>query len=257
MKTQQLHENPFHKIVWDDQSRVIRIDWKEATSSMTGEDFKKELTLFADHVEAKKAIGILVDVAQFRHKPGPDMTEWRVKNISGRYYAGGVRRFAFLFPEGVTAPHMESSPGEKFATRTFNGAEEALAWLKAAANGDPAQIVREFLDALGAKDFKALRSLIDEKVSFKGPMDAHEGAASFIDAMRKLGPMIERINVAKVFVDGADVCAIFDFVTNQPSIGATPSAEWYRVEEGKIKSMKLFFDARPYEALFKSGATAG
>jgi len=132
MKTQQLHENPFHKIVWDDQSRVIRIDWKEATSSMTGEDFKKELTLFADHVEAKKAIGILVDVAQFRHKPGPDMTEWRVKNISGRYYAGGVRRFAFLFPEGVSAPHMESSPGEKFETRAFNGTEEAMTWLKAA-----------------------------------------------------------------------------------------------------------------------------
>jgi hypothetical protein len=132
LKTQQLHENPFHKILWDEQSRVIGVDWKEATSSMTDEDFKKELTLFADHVEAKKAIGILVDVAQFRHKPGPDMTEWRVKNISGRYYAGGLRRFAFLFPEGVTAPHMESSPGEKFATRAFNDAQEALAWLKAA-----------------------------------------------------------------------------------------------------------------------------
>ena len=134
LKTHQLHENQFHKILWDDQSRVIGIDWKEGTSSMTDEDFKKELTLFADHVEAKKAVGILVDVAQFRHKPGPDMTEWRVKNISGRYYAGGLRRFAFLFPEGVPAPPMESSPGEKFATRAFNGADEALAWLKAAAD---------------------------------------------------------------------------------------------------------------------------
>ena len=121
---------------------------------------------------------------------------------------------------------------------------------------DPASIVRKFLDALGAKDFEVLRGLIDEDLSFKGPMDAHEDAASFLRAMRNLGPMIERVNVIKVFVDGGDVCAIFDFVTNQPSIGATPSAEWYRVEEGKIKSMKLFFDARPYEALFKSGATA-
>jgi len=98
---------------------------------MTDEDFKKELTLFADHVEAKKAVGLLVDVAQFRGKPGPDMTAWRVKNISGRYYAGGLRKFAFLFPEGVSAPHMESAPGEKFATRAFNAADEAQAWLKA------------------------------------------------------------------------------------------------------------------------------
>ena len=74
--------------------------------------------------------------------------------------------------------------------------------------------------------------------------------------MRNLGPIIERVNVTKIFVDGADVCAIYDFVTNQPSISATPCAEWYRVEEGKIKSMSLFFDARPYEALFKSGATS-
>ena len=141
MKTQQLHDDTFLKILWNDESRVIGIDWKEATSSMTDEDFKKELTLFADHVEAKKSVGILVDVARFRHKQGPDMQEWRVKNISGRYYAAGLRRFAFLFPEGVSIPPImnQSSPGEKFATRTFNGAEEALAWLKAA-DGDPAPI---------------------------------------------------------------------------------------------------------------------
>lgn len=131
-KTQQLHENSFHKILWDDQSRVIGIDWKEGTSSMTDDDFKKELTLFADQVEAKKAVGMLVDVAQFRGKPTPEVNEWRVKNISGRYYAGGLRRFAFLFPEGIPAPPMQSAPGEKFATRAFNVPAEALAWLKAA-----------------------------------------------------------------------------------------------------------------------------
>ena len=133
MKTQQVHENTFHNILWDDQSHVIRLNWKEGTSSMTDADFKKELTLFADHVEAKKAHGILVDVAGFRHKPGPDLTEWRVKNISGRYYAAGVRRFAFLFPESVAnPPKMGSAPGEKFETQTFNRADDALAWLKEA-----------------------------------------------------------------------------------------------------------------------------
>ena len=134
MKTQQLHQNTFQNILWDEQSHVIRLDWKEGTSSMTGEQFKKELTLFADHVEAKKAHGILVDVAQMRHKPEPDLEDWRQKNISGRYNAAGVRRFAFLFPESVaTPPAMKSSPAEKFETRAFNNVEEALAWLKGAA----------------------------------------------------------------------------------------------------------------------------
>ena len=116
----------------------------------------------------------------------------------------------------------QSSPGEKLATRAFNRAEEALDWLNAAADRDAASIVREFLDALGAKDFKSLRALIDDGVSYHGPMNAHEGAASFITAMTNLGPMIERVDVIKVFADGCDACAIFDFVTNQPSIGATP-----------------------------------
>lgn len=135
MKTQQLHDDTFFRILWDDESRVIGIDWKEATSSMTGEDFKKELTLFAGHVEAKKALGILVDVNHFRHKMDPGLQEWRVKNISNRYSAAGVKRFAFVLPKDAPIPPMmnQSSPGESFMTRAFNGTEEAMAWLKAAA----------------------------------------------------------------------------------------------------------------------------
>lgn len=135
----QLHEDKFLKISWDENTRVIDIDWKEATSSMSDQEFKAELTLFAGHVEKKKARGILVDVTSFRHKPGPDVQPWRIKNISNRYSAAGVGRFAFLFPEGAQIPPMmnQSSPGENFETRAFNSAEEALAWLKAA-NREPA-----------------------------------------------------------------------------------------------------------------------
>src|SRR6266516_1840283 len=71
MQSAQLHESIFLKILWDGKTRVIGIDWKEATSSMTDEDFKNELTLFADHVEQKRARGILVDISHFRHKMGP------------------------------------------------------------------------------------------------------------------------------------------------------------------------------------------
>ena len=130
-QTTQLHEDKFFKIFWDESTRIIGIDWKEATSSMTDEEFKGELTLFAGQVEQKKARGILVDVSRFRHKPGPEVQPWRVKNISNRYYAAGVRRFAFLFPEGAPIPPMmnQSSPGENFLTQAFTSREQTLAWL--------------------------------------------------------------------------------------------------------------------------------
>jgi len=98
---------------------------------MTDEDFKAALTLFAGHVEQKKARGILVDVSRFRHKPGPEVLPWRVKNISNRYAAAGVKRQAFLFPKGAQVPPMRSSPEEKFLTETFDDVQKAEAWLTA------------------------------------------------------------------------------------------------------------------------------
>jgi hypothetical protein len=52
-------------------------------------------------VKAKEGHGILVDAARFRHKIGPDIHDWRIKNISTRYSAASVRRFAFLLPADV------------------------------------------------------------------------------------------------------------------------------------------------------------
>jgi len=133
MQTTQLDEDKFFKVSWDERNRIMRIDWKEATSSMTDEEFKAELTLFAGLVEQKKARGILVEVSRFRHKPGLDVQPWWVKNISNRYSAAGVGRFAFLFPGGAQIPPMmkQSSPGENFLTGAFDDVQKAEAWLSA------------------------------------------------------------------------------------------------------------------------------
>jgi hypothetical protein len=131
LEGKELHDGKFLKILWDDRSRIVPIDWKETTAEMSDEDFKADLTTFASYVERQKARGILVDVAQFRHQPGPDLQPWRVKNISTRYAAAGVLRFAFLFPPGAQVPPMmnRSSPGENFETRAFNSVDEAIHWL--------------------------------------------------------------------------------------------------------------------------------
>ena len=132
MQTTQLHEDKFFKVFWDGSTRIIGVDWKEATSSMTDEEFKAELTLLAGCVENKKAPRILVDVTKFRHQMAPEVQQWRVQNISSRYNAAGVKRFAFLFPRESQFPPMpESSDGEAFLTRRFNSPEQAAAWLAA------------------------------------------------------------------------------------------------------------------------------
>lgn len=131
MKPEQLHDGPYLRILCDAESRIIGIDWKETSATMSSEEFKADLMLFATHVEMKKAPGILVDVSKFRHKMTPEVQKWRVQNISTRYNAAGVRRFAFLLPQGAQIPPMmnQSSTGENFVTRAFNRMEEAVEWL--------------------------------------------------------------------------------------------------------------------------------
>jgi phenylpyruvate tautomerase PptA (4-oxalocrotonate tautomerase family) len=127
----QLHEDKFLRILWDEQTRIIRIVWRQETSDMTDEDFKSELTLFAQKVEEKKAPRILVDVSNFRHNPGTGVGEWRLQNISTRYNAAGVERFAFVFPKDSQIQPNQSSEGERFVTQAFNSHEQAAAWLLA------------------------------------------------------------------------------------------------------------------------------
>ncbi len=131
MELTQLHEDAFLRILWDGSTRIIGIDWKESTAKMTDEDMKDELSLFAGHVENKKATGIIVDVTRFRHRMSPEVQQWRVQNISSRYSAAGVKRFAFVFPPEAQIPSMmnQSAEGEKFLTLAFNSRDEAIAWL--------------------------------------------------------------------------------------------------------------------------------
>ncbi len=55
-----LHEDEFLRIFKGSADNgIIGINWMEATSEMTDEDFKTELTLFAKQVEDKRAPRIL------------------------------------------------------------------------------------------------------------------------------------------------------------------------------------------------------
>lgn len=129
----QLQEDRFMRILWDEETRIIRIDWMEATSAMNDEEFKRALGWVAGHVTERKARGLLIDVRHFRHEMSAEVHQWRLRTISPRYNAAGLERLAFLFPNDADIPLManQSAAGEGFATRGFNTQEHATAWLAA------------------------------------------------------------------------------------------------------------------------------
>jgi hypothetical protein len=115
--------------------------------------------------------------------------------------------------------------------------------------GQAAEVVQSFKQALSKGDVAAARKLLHDDLSFRGPIDAFDRPEPYLEALAKLHPIVERIDMKKLFVDGNDVCMLYDMVTKTPA-GTAFIAEWMKVEGGKIASIRTVFDARPFAAMF-------
>src|SRR5262245_33447864 len=93
------------------------------------------------------------------------------------------------------------------------------------------QVVESYRAALGSGDFATARTLMQDEMSFTGPLDTFATADQYLEAARKLASIIQRIDVKKVFVDDDDVCVLYNMVTNTPA-GTALIAEWYQVKGG-------------------------
>ena len=112
-------------------------------------------------------------------------------------------------------------------------------------SSSPRDVVERYQMALGAKDFKAARAVLNDDLEFRGPIDTFHRADDYMNAIQRLASIIQRIEPRKTFVDGQDVCFIYNMVTNTPA-GTAPIAEWYRVKGDRIAAIDVFFDARPF-----------
>lgn len=106
---------------------------------------------------------------------------------------------------------------------------------------DPKSIALAYIEACGRKEFDKVAELLAPDMKFVGPGNAWSGAAPYLAVLRRIGAVWVRSDVKKVFVDGPDVCVVYDFVTDTPA-GAVPIVEWLHVEGVRIASVTLIFD---------------
>jgi hypothetical protein len=111
------------------------------------------------------------------------------------------------------------------------------------------EVIESYREALGRGDFSTARQLMHDDMTFQGPLDTFTTADQYLEASKRLATIIQRIDVKKTFVDGDDVCVLYEMVTNTPA-GTAFIAEWYQVRGGKIVALRAVFDARPFAALF-------
>jgi ketosteroid isomerase-like protein len=107
---------------------------------------------------------------------------------------------------------------------------------------DAAEIATKCLEAWSTGDFDTARSLLRDDVTFVGPLGAAGGVEACMNGLVDLAKNVKSAEPKKVLVDGDDVCIMYDLVTL--SAGTVPTSGWYHVENGKIDSVRAYFDAR-------------
>lgn len=126
----ELYRDQFGVLLEDLSHRLLELKWLEGSSGMTDEDFKSWLDRFSVEAEARRLPYLVINVREFRHRPGPEVGPWRDEHVIPRYNRAGVTKFAFLLPEG--SPGAASSPAPeppgKFPTGYFDHPSKIEAW---------------------------------------------------------------------------------------------------------------------------------
>jgi SnoaL-like protein len=115
-----------------------------------------------------------------------------------------------------------------------------------------ADVAEKFIQSIAAGKFEAARQLLASDFSFVGPFDTFDSAEPYLAALQRLHPMVSGVKIRKLFVDGDDVCVLYDLSTNSPA-GTAFVCEWMQLRGGKIASVRAVFDARPFAAAFGGG----
>jgi hypothetical protein len=128
---EHVYEDRWGEIIDRGATELVELRWYDTTATMSAEQFQDWLATFADHVERLHRPLVLVDGTRFMMDPANLNDAWRDANIIPRYNAAGVRRFAFLFPDGMPAVGAPPAPegSATFPTGYFARRQEALAWL--------------------------------------------------------------------------------------------------------------------------------
>ncbi|NQV21097.1 MAG: hypothetical protein HQ511_06750 [Rhodospirillales bacterium] len=113
-------------------NQCVEILWHATTAEMGEEDFRVFLEKYADCVEACGRPGGLIDALQFGMDTSKLTPGWRDENIIPRYNSAGMKKFAFIVPEGMpaigTAPATEGPAN--FPTGYYGNRSDALDWLR-------------------------------------------------------------------------------------------------------------------------------
>jgi YHS domain-containing protein len=114
------------------------------------------------------------------------------------------------------------------------------------------KVVQGFRDAFYSGDSKGARQHLADEFQFTGPTANIPDPDKFVKTAGHVASGLRSIEIRKAFVDGDDVCVIFDLLVDH-EVGRMQMVDWYHLKQGVISSIWTLFDMAPF--MQPSGAT--
>jgi hypothetical protein len=102
-------------------------------------------------------------------------------------------------------------------------------------------IVRSYHDAWTTGDLATARTYLADDVDFQGPIERYNSADQFAQALGGFAGMLIRVDLVQEHYSTDGAALLYDCVT--APVGTIRTAEFFRLENGRIVQIRLVFDA--------------
>jgi ketosteroid isomerase-like protein len=109
---------------------------------------------------------------------------------------------------------------------------------------DSRSIAARCLASWTSGDLDGLRELLADDVTFDGPLGHTEGADDYVSGVARMARMVTAAEQQQLIADGDEVVILYELITHDPP-ARIPTAGVYRIRDGKVASVRAFFDPRP------------
>ena len=106
----------------------------------------------------------------------------------------------------------------------------------------PAALATTYFAAWQEHDWARMRAILADDVTFRGPLGRADSAEECIAGLRAMARTLDYIDVRARLSDDMQVITWFDL--HSTVAPPTPTANWTRVRDGKIASIRVAFDPR-------------
>src|SRR5690349_14796636 len=105
------------------------------------------------------------------------------------------------------------------------------------------ETMQRYFETWNARDFDAFEAQLAGDITFAGPLGTASGPAECRRGIEGLAAMMDRVEVGTMLAEGQGVITWFEL--HPPGREPVPVANWARVEDGRIRRVRVTFDPRP------------